>query len=115
MNQMRFFNFCFCKRSFRNPEPAAHIFPVKRTSCDQKFHVSNECVFCAVTTSDADDCLKRSQRFKQANKQQPFIDPSVKSDFIFRVMIHNKTYDRDSVALSGSGNTNAGPRVESTR
>lgn len=82
----------------------------KRTSCDQKFHVSNECMFCAETTSDADNCLKRSQRSKQANKQQSFIDPSVKSDFIFRVMIHNKTLCRDSVARSRSGNTTAVPR-----
>lgn len=101
------------QRSFRNSEPGAHIYPEKKTSCVQKFHVSNECMFCIETTSDADNCLKRSQRSKQANKQQSFIDSSVKSDFIFRVMIHNKTY---AVTVSRGADLETPPRVsESSR
>lgn len=96
------------QRSFRNSEPGAHIYPEKKTSCVQKFHVSNECMFCIETTSDADNCLKRSQRSKQANKQQSFIDSSVKSDFIFRVMIHNKTY---AVTVSRGADLETPPRV----
>lgn len=65
-------------------------------------------MFCAETTSDADNCLKRSQRSKQANKEQSFIDPSVKSDFIFRVMIHNKIY---AVTVSRGADLETPPRV----
>lgn len=88
-------------------------FTRKKTSCVQKIHVSNESMFCIETTSDADNCLKRSQRSKQANKQQSFIDSSVKSDFIFGVMIHNKTY---AVTVSRGADLETPPRVsESSR
>lgn len=56
--------------SFGNTEPAVHI-DLEKTSCGQKLHVSNECMFCVKTTSDTDNRLKRSQGSKQVNKHNP--------------------------------------------